>query len=124
MTTTITKVYDLRTLKPMTDFVFQVVNGVFPNEYPCEEQYVARLNILSNYANFLRQPLTLEMFIGEEALFEGFILCADEEGSYIENEADVTLFPDEFGTATIEQLVQDDLTLTQKSKDIIYGNNR
>jgi len=63
-----------------------------------------------NYANFLKQPLTLDMFIGDEALFEGFIL--DEHGlsteywviSILEDVEDLELY-------TIEDLVEYDLTL-------------
>lgn len=54
------------------------------------------------YAQFLRQPLTLDMFIGDEALFE---FCAD--------------FPRDFyidlNVYNIEDIVKFDLALTQKA---------
>lgn len=97
------------------------------------------LVIIENYANFLRQPLTLEMFIGEEALFEGFeyadaswtmglIEFEDEEHGFIQYRKEDNRFYNSSGEYilfTIEDLIDCiSLTLTPKAKQIIYGSNR
>lgn len=47
----------------MTDFVLESISKF--NTYESEEN----LNSIVKYANFLKQPLKLEMFIGEDAIF-------------------------------------------------------
>ena len=47
----------------MTDFVLESISKF--NTYEPEEN----LNLIIKYANFLKQPLKLEMFIGEDAIF-------------------------------------------------------
>lgn len=92
----------------MTDFVL----GILSQDRPCDRGRM--LDEIGAYAQFLRRPLTLDMFIGDEALFEGFIL--DEHGlstkywviSILEDIEDLELY-------TIEDLVEYDLTLTQKA---------
>lgn len=50
-------------LKSMVDFVLESISKF--NTYESEEN----LNSIVKYANFLKQPLKLEMFIGEDAIF-------------------------------------------------------
>lgn len=47
----------------MSDFVLQVVQTPNTNEAICWEQTEARLNKIYQYALFLKQPLTLSMFV-------------------------------------------------------------
>lgn len=128
-------------LMPMTEFVFQQAGWhdslirIEPLEF---QQRVL------NYANFLCQNLTLEMFIGEEAFFEGWELIGEgvewsskvaEIESVVENawidfiddKAYITYSGfEEYEIESIEQVIiffNLDLTLTQKAKQIIYGNN-
>ena len=78
-------------LIPMTDFVIKQINLLYNyNHY----KLIYRV---MNYAEFLKQPLTLDMFIGDKALFEKIhesdnFWC----GAMIENQ-------------TIEDLLKDDI---------------
>lgn len=120
-------------LVPMTSFIL---------EHPASHDYEWQLKNHYNYASFLRQPLTLEMFIGEEALFEGFKLlhiegCDNAITDSLQilfnkynNSAELFYNPESTlprftGKITsIEDIVKCDLTLTPKAKQIIYGSNR
>lgn len=138
-------------LVSMVDFVLKL-NNKNSGTYVNSEAHQLLFDMYSKiwkYANFLKQPLKLGMFVpcdendvplvepknmadsildgdnGKEwaikkieyqqakdrVLFEGFEYLEDEEGFYLEHD-NVTLFPDEFGNYTIENLIQDNLTLT------------
>lgn len=53
-------------LMKMTDFVLEMVKQTEIKTYAW---YFLKV---TKYAQFLKQPLTLDMFIGDKALFEGF----------------------------------------------------
>lgn len=60
------------------------------------------------YANFLKKPLTLEMFIGDESLFKGWVLI---ENTLFDDNEDY-LFVEDLSDLKIENLVET-VTLTQ-----------
>lgn len=64
-----------------------------------------------DYANFLKQPLTLDMFIGDKALFEDWQLIKIKGYNVIYQDEDY-LYEDELKDLKIEDL-KDDQTLTQ-----------
>lgn len=74
-------------------------------EYKTYAWYFLRVN---KYATFLKQTLTLDMFIGDKALFEG---CYLDDGyvcfkdGFIDVVEDIELY-------TIEDLLEYELTLT------------
>ena len=64
----------------MTDFVLEVKKPVIGDYYRESNYYFKQdewIDKITKYANFLKKPLTLDMFIGDKALFEGFYLNED-----------------------------------------------
>jgi hypothetical protein len=121
----------MKKLIGMTDYVLE--QWEFAGKEEIQKYYS-----IAKYAYFLKQPLTLGMFVPcdengnvleetdqyrscekgwkygqakENVLFEGFQYLKDEEGFYLEHD-NLILFPDEFGSSTLESLVNDNLKLT------------
>ena len=93
----------------MTDFVL---------EQNTNQTSVRRLSQIVGYAQFLEQTLTLDMFIGDKALFKGFYL--DEDGYITFN--DVFIYEvDKLKLYTIEDMLSEvylsdqDINLTPKA---------
>ena len=116
----------------MTDFVLEQTNKI-TNEWS-EDDQIRLLDKISNYANFLKQPLKLEMFVTcvdnevfnysmhgnkehfeqakQKVLFEGFQYC--EKSNTVRNQ--VFIFSKQMiKELTIEDLVEYDLTLTESA---------
>ncbi|MBQ0140396.1 MAG: hypothetical protein KBT36_14015 [Kurthia sp.] len=86
----------------MTDFVLEMVKQTEIKTY---EWYFLKV---FDYAQFIKHTLTLDMFIGDKALFEGFYLndgyvCFKD--GFIDVVEDIELY-------TIEDLLEYELTLT------------
>ena len=56
-------------LKSMTDFVLNQKQSESFNEKTFINEELMSLEKIRNYAKFLKQPLKLEMFIGEDSIF-------------------------------------------------------
>lgn len=76
----------------MTDFVLEI------GKQTEEKTYAWYFLKVTKYTTFLKQPLTLDMFIGDEALFEGWNINKRHPLNW-----------------RVEDLVDYDLTLTQKA---------
>lgn len=101
----------------MTDFVLEQTNKI-TNEWS-EDDQIRLLDKISNYANFLKRPLKLEMFLNDELFINvsvdtyNRIYCGGYVGEIIKDK----LFSQK---KTIEDLVNNNIQLSKNTIKRIF----
>ncbi|MEA1849207.1 hypothetical protein U9K52_09810 [Chryseobacterium sp. MHB01] len=102
----------MKTLIPLSDFVLEQsrTQTLDRSQIDWYDAEMAKLELIRNYAEFLKQPLTLSMFTGENKLFEGFTYeRIPIMGNILKLKGEFICMADDLknSKATIEDLIKD-----------------